>query len=165
VSSPPTLPGDVKLTSGEIFNGWSGTGTGGQLTFANIPYSSYEVLVVATTDNNSRIETIGVTPSGGSESFQSFTLQGGGGGYVKSNNPIVGWDGSNPATQPPVSEFPNANYVEFDGLTASSFTLEFGAPGNGAINGVQIINTAVPEPASIGLIGLASLTLLKRRRG
>ena len=50
-----------------------------------------------------------------------------------------------------------------DQFNAASFALtEVATPG--AVNTGQTFTTAVPEPASIGLLGLAGLTLVRRRR-
>ncbi|NNM86898.1 MAG: PEP-CTERM sorting domain-containing protein [Phycisphaerae bacterium] len=146
-------PGDVKLTSGELFNGWPGSPA---LSFSNIPYAAYDVYTYAAIDNNSRIETIEVTPTGGSASYQSFGTSNGGPAWVLSNNPVAGWNGV--GTQP--TRPPSATYAEFTGLSASSFTLNWGAPGNGGLNGVQIVEVAVPEPATLGLMALAGVGIL-----
>lgn len=58
------------------------------------------------------------------------------------------------------------NYVKFSGLTGSDFTLNVQAYGDditrSKIAGLQIV--AVPEPATLGLVGLAGLGLLFARR-
>jgi hypothetical protein len=60
----------------------------------------------------------------------------------------------------------SGNYMVFTGLTADSFLLRTNEPAGPtlrtAINAVQIV--AVPEPASLGVLGLAALSLLSRRR-
>ena len=115
--------GDVKLTSSEVYNGWSGFGNAGnsKITFSGIPYASYDVYVYASTDTYDRIETFAVTPSGGTTSFQSFTLLGGGSSWILSNNPVEGWNGSDSKPTLPAG----ANYARFTGVSSSSFTLEW----------------------------------------
>jgi hypothetical protein len=44
-------------------------------------------------------------------------------------------------------------------VSGSSFTFQTSAPGNGSISGIQIVNTTVPEPASIVGWSLAGLVL------
>lgn len=152
--------GDVKLTSGELYNGWPGSPT---LTFSNIPYATYDVYAYAAIDNNARIETIKLTPAGGSASYQSFGTSNGGSSWVLSNNPVAGWDGTGVQPTRPAS----ATYAEFTSITTNSFTLAWGAPGNGGLNGIQIVQASlIPEPATLGLMGAlgAGLLLLKRRR-
>jgi hypothetical protein len=60
----------------------------------------------------------------------------------------------------------SGNYMVFTGLTADSFLLRTNEPAGPtlrtAINAVQIV--AVPEPASLGVLGVAALSLLARRR-
>jgi hypothetical protein len=57
-----------------------------------------------------------------------------------------------------------SNYTILDNLTASDFNLEIDSPdgGRGAINGFQIV--AIPEPASMVLLGLGGLVTLTGRR-
>ena len=156
-------PGDTELTSGELFNGWTGSPT---MTVSNIPYAEYDVYVYAALDNNTRIETLELTPSGGSASYQSFGTSTGGSTWVLSNNPVAGWNGTTPTTQP--TRPASATYAEFAGITANSFTLAWGAPGNGGLNGIQIVESSapIPEPATLGLMAVAGagILLLKRRQ-
>lgn len=127
-SAPPA--GNAKLASGELFNGWPGSPT---MTFSNIPYSNYSVYVYAAIDATGRPETVSLTPSGGTAQYYSFTTEGGGSAWTAATST---WNGT--GTQP---SLPSANYVLFTGLTSSSFTLSWGAPGNGGMNGVQIVPT------------------------
>ncbi|HEX2971077.1 MAG TPA: PEP-CTERM sorting domain-containing protein [Tepidisphaeraceae bacterium] len=56
------------------------------------------------------------------------------------------------------------NYMVFTGLTADSFVLRTEEHTfRACINGLQIV--AVPEPVSIGLLGVGALGFLARRRG
>jgi beta-glucanase (GH16 family) len=125
--------GNAKLASGELFNGWPGQPN---LTVSNIPYASYDVYVYAGIDASGRAETMGLTPSGGSAQYYSFTTEAGGSAWTAATST---WNGT--GTQP---SLPTANYVHYTGLTASSFTLAWGAPGNGGINGIQIVPKTSP---------------------
>jgi len=120
--------GNSKLASGELVNTWPTSNT---LTVANIPYATYDVYVYAGIDATGRNETVGLTPSGGAGQFYSFTTEGGGSAWTVATST---WNGSGTAPS-----LPSANYVHFTGLTASSFTMNWGAPGNGGLNGIQIV--------------------------
>jgi hypothetical protein len=62
-----------------------------------------------------------------------------------------------------VDDAAEGNYIVFKGLTADSFLLRTEEQTfRATINGFQIV--AVPEPASIGLLGLGAIGLLVRRR-
>lgn len=60
---------------------------------------------------------------------------------------------------------PTANYAVFAGLTGDTQTITVDIPDFGGLAGVQIVGEMViPEPASLGLIGLAGVLLAVRRR-
>jgi hypothetical protein len=153
ISAPPA--GNATLTSGELFNGWPGSPT---LTISSIPYATYDVYLYASIDASGRSETTGLTPAGGSEQFYSFKTESGGSTWTQATST---WNGS--GTAPTLS---TANYIEYTGLTASSFTLEWGAPGNGGLNGIQIVPVTAPEPSSVALmlVGMGGLAFVLRRR-
>jgi hypothetical protein len=59
----------------------------------------------------------------------------------------------------------------FTGATAQSWDTVVMGPGLGStvgdayIDGIQVTNTTVPEPATLGLLALGGLMMLRRRRG
>ena len=60
-----------------------------------------------------------------------------------------------------------ASFSQTYNLGAGSYTLQIASNLSTQLRGIQIDNlsvTAVPEPASLGLLGLGGLTLLRRRR-
>ena len=130
--------GNAKLANGELYNGWPGQPT---LTVSNIPYANYDVYVYAGIDASGRAETVGLTPSGGATQYYSFSTEGGGSAWTAATS---SWNGT--GTQPSLS---TANYVHYSNLTAGSFTLAWGAPGNGGLNGIQIVPK--PSPKAIGV--------------
>jgi beta-glucanase (GH16 family) len=123
--------GNQKLASGELYNNTTSTRT---LTVSNIPYAKYGVYLYAGIDAAGRAETTTLTELSGTPESFSFTTEHGNSQWTAATST---WDGTGTA---PV--LPTANYVHFGGLTATGFTLKWGAPGNGGLNGIQI----VPEP-------------------
>ena len=63
----------------------------------------------------------------------------------------------------------NGNYLLFEGLTGDSFTLS-ALPVNfrSPVNGIQVVGEAVPEPATLALLGVSALSFVgyacKRRK-
>jgi hypothetical protein len=132
-SAPPAA--NSKLASGEI---WDGTTAGiNSLTVSSIPYGFYDVYAYADIDASGRNETVSLTPSGGAAQYSSFLTQSGGSTWTQATST---WNGT--GTAPTLT---GANYVHFAGLTASSFSATFWAPGNGGLNAIQI----VPTPPTI----------------
>ena len=136
-SAAPT--GNAKLASGELFNGWPGPPS---LTISNIPYAKYDVYVYVGMDAAGRNETCSLTPSGGTAQSYSFTTEGGNSTWTAATST---WDGTGTAPT-----LPSANYVHFTGLTASSFSMVWGAPGNGGLNGIQIVPTGTGSGTGTG---------------
>ena len=162
-----TAPGGG--TNADLLSGYLDTfQNGGSMTVTNLgplyTLNGYEVLVYqnadsagsfgfTATDNAGHTVTAYGQQTGGAGS--NYPLAGGVNGFVSSTS-------TNPAG--PGSA---ANYVVLSGLTGSNVTITAaaGTTGDGRVrpNGFQIVSN-VPEPTSLGLIGLGALGLLRRRR-
>src|SRR5690606_16971598 len=58
----------------------------------------------------------------------------------------------------------STNYTVFSGLNDSGFTVALTGTNNNGIAAIQIVSAdVIPEPASIALVGLGGLLLLRRR--
>lgn len=60
-----------------------------------------------------------------------------------------------------------SNYAVFTNVSGDTLNVSFNAVGNDGVTAVQIVSaggTAVPEPASLGLLSLGGLALIRRRR-
>jgi beta-glucanase (GH16 family) len=125
--------GNADLASGEIWNG--STAAANSMTISNIPYANYDVYIYADIDASGRDETVSLTSSGGSAQYYSFLTESGGAAWTPA---ISTWNGTGTAPK-----LPSANYVHFAGLSSSSFSTTFWAPGNGGINAIQMVPTLV----------------------
>jgi hypothetical protein len=145
-----------QLFSGAIGEGWDGNAIPATVSLTSIPYASYNLIVYVQgnqkTGNSASVSLNGVT---------QFT-----GLNVNGADSSAGGSGGSPTFTPiTASNQQGGNYLEFDNLTASSATVvltEVNANDAG-ISGFQIVQ-AVPEPASLGLLGLGGLLVLTRGR-
>ena len=83
--------------------------------------------------------------------------------YLLSSNTLSSWTQSTATSS---ATAVTSNYVEFTGLSGATQTLTVYANGNSyGLGGIQIVSAAVPEPATLGLMGAlgTGLLLLKRR--
>ncbi len=125
--------------------------------------SGYKVLIYRNTDS-SGVTGYNVVDSNlvSKDGYLQMLSSTQGGNYPLSPN-YVGSTASTPAGTGSTA----SNYVTISGFTGSSFTItginpNFSGDGRPRINGFQIV--ALPEPASVGLLGLGAISLLSRRR-
>jgi hypothetical protein len=124
-------------------------------TVTAVPYASYDVYIYGQSDAPDRAITFTVT-SAAPTATRSFLSENSATTWTEG---LSTWNGI--GTQP--ADVTHANYVHFSGLSGSTLTLDYFAPGNSGVNGFQIVE-AVPEPASLGLLSVAATGLLSRRR-
>jgi hypothetical protein len=141
-----------QLYAGSIGEGYDGdSATPASISLAGITYSSYDLIVY-----------VQATRSG---SNLSFSLNGG--------TPTAGINvNSGDSSATPVDFVEGSNYVEFDGLSGSTVSLTFtnhdangdlNSETNAGVSGFQIVSP-VPEPTSLGMLGIGALLLVRRRR-
>jgi hypothetical protein len=145
------LGGDEILNTGYVFGNSS-------FTLSNIPYAEYSLIIYTLNDGQRNqvttvegVQYFGRSPSPGDTGFVDRNAETAY-NYINSTTtaPAAGTD---PAF---------ANYVRVDGLTSSTVTFSATAPGNGYVNGFQVV--AVPEPSTAALLGLAGAAVALRRR-
>ncbi len=170
----------------QLFNGAAvSEGFTQEITIKDVPYATFDIYVLV----KAPVGNQGYGNAGyfGESSLQIFNGATAGTTYYfgsSNQNPIPasGFSYIKATSTTISSPTLEANYVLFSGLTGGigsnySFDLrspsgaEVGNPfyfnGNGLLTGVQIVNAesaAVPEPASIALLGSGAMLLLKRRR-
>jgi hypothetical protein len=147
--------GDEKLNTGFVYGN-------GSFTVAGVPYARYDVYVYMLNDAAGRIETTSLTAGGPAQTFYGAAATPSDSGHVDQN---AGTSYVYTQTVSTNLATPTAagDYVLFSGLTAPSFTFTNSAPGNGYLNGFQVVEN-LPEPGALGLCGVTCLAALLRRR-
>jgi PEP-CTERM motif len=124
---------------------------GTSIAFNNLPFiGPYDVYVYYGSDGNDRTGTITTTNSPTVYNIATNT------------NPF---DGTfTLATPEDDAAVDNGEYALFSGVTGNAFTITATRGSNNiGVHGVQLVGT-IPEPASLGLLGVGALGLLARRR-
>jgi hypothetical protein len=172
--------GDLNMMASFI-NDTSGTTDGetpfdpNSLMIDQIPYADYTLVVYVHGEGGRKVnldltagavtanKIVNLSPNYADTRYSDFESQGSDvlvvdNGYLLDS----GVDYQAPDSADPNNE---GNYVIFDGLSSSSLTLEYGGlagfTGRGSIAGLQVVE--VPEPATMALLGVGGLALLRRR--
>ena len=141
--------GDEKLNTGFVYGDSS-------FTLSNVPYAIYDVYVYHLNDASGRIET---TTLAGLSFFGAAAVPND--ATHVDQNAATSYLYTQTTSTNVTSPTAGGNFVRFQNLSGS-VTLTASAPGNGYVNGLQIVQ--VPEPATIGLLGLAAVTGACTRR-
>lgn len=155
VGQASPVGGDQELNDGFIYGN-------GSVTVTGVPYHMYDVYVYELNDAAGRVETttMGTTNYyGAAASPQDANhVSGSANTYLYTQS-----------VQTNVAGTPTANgdYALFANVTGGSFTFTDSAPGNGYLNGFQIVQV-VPEPSSVvlvccGAVGAFVMAIRRRR--
>ena len=151
--------GNALLNAQEIYGNPS-------VTISGIPYSQYDVYVYIDSDQKDRGQAQSLTAlAGGTVNSTTYyqTPVGITGGSSISGTFVQGTNTDSTATNFSNSAYPLANYVLFQGNSATSIKLDVATFGASGLAAIQIVE-AIPEPASLSLLAAGSLLLLGRRR-
>lgn len=148
--------GDEKLNTGFIFGNADVTVTG-------IPFTTYDVYVYELNDAAGRVETTTlVAPVLAQGPFFGSSATPTDATHVD-QNAATNYVYTQAVATAVASATPNANFVRFTNLSGSTLNFTTSAPGNGYLNGFQIVQV-VPEPAGAALLAAGTFMVGARRR-
>jgi hypothetical protein len=159
VDSGPLSAGVTAANNLYYGRAYVGTNANTTFEFQNIPYATYSIVVYG--DQS----TAGVTSNSGVTGYDGTTGLPTGGTPVDQGtyqlDKLSSWTEATSATA--------GNYFVLSGLTGANQALTFLRTGTTElhIEAFQVVDnggTAVPEPASLSLLGLGGLALIRRRR-
>jgi hypothetical protein len=157
------VTGPTAGTDNLLVGPWGGDGGEGAIMsnqINGIPYSSYEIIAYVNDGAGGSDMTVWLDSDPGAPSpSNAASVQ-----YYFHNTGTS--PGFVPITNTTSGTFPLGNYAIFTGLNGATQTLWLnGTDGNKGFTGLQIVDTsAVPEPASLSLLGAGALLLISRRR-
>lgn len=142
--------GNEKLYRGYIFGNSS-------VTISGIPYGLYDLYTYGMNDSAGRTAQTTV----GAATFYGVSPNPGAAGYIDGNSGTPFTYTRSISTDPNAGT-PLGNYARFSNLSGSTLTFTHQATSNnGFLAGFQIVQ--VPEPSSLGLVGLGFALALTRR--
>ncbi len=152
ISGPSISPqgGDEKLNTGIL----AGNNV---LTLAGIPYPAYDIYVYVLNDNQSRVQTTTI-------GALSYYHDGPNAATFVDQNISTTYAYIQATSTVPGSPSVDTNYVRFSGLSGANQTITITAPGNGFVNGFQIVQAPEPGVALLGFLGATALFGTTRRR-
>jgi hypothetical protein len=176
-ATPPTTTADDNLVANYLD---IGTGNTGMVTITGVPYKSYDVYLYTRRNEAGFDGPLDAAHGGNNQTDggSNYTVNGvfqhvvagfnpdvpGQNGFVSS----IGYKLDPAYTGSPTYLGDGGNYTVFHGVSGdlnvivndNNGTTDFRSP----LDAVEIVDTSVPEPASLGFLSLGGLALLARRR-
>lgn len=151
VGQTAPVGGDQKLNDGFIYGNTT-------VTVSGIPYPIYNLYIYELNDAAGRVEQTYLNGNTATSVYGQAAsptdanhVSGSANTYLYTQSVDTSGSGT-----------PGGDYVLFGTMSGSSVSFSDTAPGNGYLNGFEIV--AAPEPASCAILGFFSLGLLARRR-
>ena len=133
-------PGDETMNTGFIYS--NGT-TPVTVTVNNVPYTQYDVYVYELNDAGGRVETTTL----GSTSYYNSSATPNDASHIDGNT-TTAYKYSRIGSTTAGSPTSGGDYVKFAKVTGTSFSFSYSAPGNGYLNGFQIVENTSTAPDS-----------------